>query len=76
MTEYGDMIKRVSRDTSVLEAALANDRNEHTCTIETMTKIYCTFWNAGAAVAQCLKCCVTNRKVAGSIPAGVIGIFH
>jgi len=29
-----------------------------------------------AAVAQCLRCCVTNRKVAGSIPAGVIGIFH
>ena len=23
-----------------------------------------------------LRCCATNRKVAGSIPAGVIGIFH
>ena len=30
----------------------------------------------GTAVAQCLRCCATNRKVAGSIPAGVIGIFH
>ena len=30
----------------------------------------------GTAVAQWLGCCVTNRKVAGSIPAGVIGIFH
>ena len=30
----------------------------------------------GAAVAQWLRCCVTNPKVAGSIPAGVIGIFH
>jgi len=30
----------------------------------------------GAAVAQRLRCCATNRKVAGSIPAGVIGIFH
>ena len=29
----------------------------------------------GAAVAQCLRCCVTNRKVAGSIPAGASGIF-
>ena len=29
----------------------------------------------GTAVAQWLRCCVTNRKVAGSIPAGVIGIF-
>jgi len=25
-------------------------------------------------VAQWLRCCATNRKVAGSIPAGVIGI--
>jgi len=28
------------------------------------------------AVAQWLRCCDTNRKVAGTIPAGVIGIFH
>ena len=31
---------------------------------------------SGTAVAQWLKCCATNRKVVGSIPAGVIGIFH
>ena len=31
---------------------------------------------SSTAVAQWLRCCVTNRKVAGSIPAGVIGIFH
>jgi len=30
----------------------------------------------GTAVAQWLRCCATNRKVAVSIPAGVIGIFH
>ena len=30
----------------------------------------------GTAVAQWLRCCATNRKVAGSIPAGNIGIFH
>jgi len=30
----------------------------------------------GAAVAQWLRCCATNRKVAGSIPDGVIGILH
>ena len=30
----------------------------------------------GTAVAQWLRCCATNRRVAGSIPAGVIGIFH
>jgi len=30
----------------------------------------------GNAVAQWLRHCATNRKVAGSIPAGVIGNFH
>jgi hypothetical protein len=30
----------------------------------------------GTAVAQWLRCCATNRKVAVSIPDGVIGIFH
>ena len=30
----------------------------------------------GTAVEQWLRCCATNRKVAGSIPAGVTGIFH
>ena len=28
------------------------------------------------AAAQWLRCCATNRKPAGSIPDGVIGIFH
>jgi hypothetical protein len=28
------------------------------------------------AVAQWLRYCATNRKVAGSIPDGVTGIFH
>ena len=26
-------------------------------------------------VAQWLRCCATNRKVAGSVPAGVSGFF-
>ena len=30
----------------------------------------------GTAVAQWLRCSATNRKVTGSIPDGVIGIFH
>ena len=29
----------------------------------------------GTAVAQWLRCCATNRKDAGSIPAGVSGFF-
>ena len=31
---------------------------------------------SGTSVAQWLRCCATNRKVAGSIPNGVIGIFY
>jgi len=30
---------------------------------------------SGTAVAQWLRCCATNRKVAVSIPAGVSGFF-
>jgi hypothetical protein len=26
-------------------------------------------------ITQCLRCCATNRKVAGSIPVGVTGFF-
>ena len=33
-------------------------------------------WQLGTVVAQWLRSCATNRKVAGSIPAGVIAIFH
>jgi len=33
------------------------------------------FSSLGAAVAQWLRCCATNRKVAVSIPAGVFGCF-
>ena len=33
-------------------------------------------YHLGTAVAQWLRCCAINRKVAGSIPADVIGIFH
>jgi len=32
--------------------------------------------NKPVAGAQWLRCCATNRKVAVSIPDGVIGIFH
>ena len=31
---------------------------------------------SGTAVAQWSRRCATNRKVTGSIPAGVIGMFH
>ena len=31
---------------------------------------------SGTAIAQWLRCYATNRMVAGSIPDGVIGMFH
>ena len=37
--------------------------------------ILCIYlFSQGTAVTQWLRCCATNQKVAGSIPAGVIGI--
>ena len=39
-----------------------------------MEIVECTV-HAVTAVAQWLKCCATNRNIAGSIPAGVSGFF-
>jgi len=40
------------------------------------TVIYITIYlHPGTTVAQWLRCCATNRKVAGSIPAGVSVFF-
>ena len=37
---------------------------------------YCWYsFVLGTVVAQWLRCCSTNRKVTGSIPAGVSGFF-
>ena len=49
----------------------------HTYTyIHTHTYVYIyIYMYMGTAVAQPLRCCATNRKVAGSIPDGVNGIF-
>ena len=45
---------------------------------EFFTAYFCVFtiFLRVTTVAQWLRCCATNWKVAGSIPAGVIGIFH
>ena len=44
--------------------------------IDSKLFIFRTIVLKGTAVAQWLRCCATNRKVAGSIPDGVIGIFQ
>jgi len=43
--------------------------------IRTFNLIRMVFLHSGTAVAQWLRCCETNRKVAGSIPAGISGFF-
>ena len=45
-------------------------------TSDITSKFRVVFIFVGTAVAQWLRCCATNRKVAGSIPDGVIGIFY
>ena len=44
--------------------------------VDAKSYIVCsTLTSRGTAVAQWLRCCATNRKVAVSIPAGVSGFF-
>jgi hypothetical protein len=38
--------------------------------------VYLARYSLPIAVAQWLRYCAKNRKVAGSIPDGIIGIFH
>ena len=46
------------------------------CKFTSLPFVYvCVHRYRGTAVAQWLRCCATNRKVAGSIPAGVSGFF-
>ena len=44
--------------------------------VTTALKFYQDTEKGGTAVAQWLRCCATNRKVADSIPDGTIGNFH
>jgi len=37
--------------------------------------LFALLYLVGTAVAQWLRCCATNRKVAGSNPTGVSGFF-
>ena len=48
----------------------------HAADVTSSSKIFFYSKISGTTVAQWLRCCATNRKVAGSIPAGVTGIFH
>ena len=65
----------------LLKQSIKIHRCEHTqphhhCINHTLMHFNSCNFSKGTAVAQCLRCCATNRKIAGSIPDGVIGIFH
>jgi len=54
-----------------------SDIDDHLAFLQNLNLILFVFKKSrGTAVAQWLRCCATNRKGAGSIPAGVIGIIH
>jgi hypothetical protein len=44
--------------------------------VKFILEAFCVTYISTTAVAQWLRCCATNRKVAGSIPAAVSGICH
>ena len=53
------------------------DNSTHHTTMSEKTEKNIRFvYQKKIAVAQWLRCYATNRKVSGSIPAGIIGIFH
>jgi len=57
--------------------ANSNSEQRRVCKLLTASilNLYYVFVYGGTAVAQWLRCCATNRKFAGSIPAGVSGFF-
>jgi len=62
----------------MLRNSIAENRNCPTLWWETRTSDLsklCQIPHTVITVAQWLRCCVTNRKVAGSIPAGVSGFL-
>ena len=54
---------------------LSKEKNFIERLVQMCFAIHCSS-GTSTVVAQWLRCCATNRKVAGSIPAGVIGIFQ
>jgi len=57
---------------------LDNEGHRHIATVVRHTHLMVMLYVpslSGTAIAQWLRCCATDRKVAGSIPAGVSGFF-
>ena len=54
-----------------------NYRNDdqYSNAIFSLLLLFISHYGGGTAVAEWLRCCATNWKVVGSIPAGVSGFF-
>ena len=59
----------------MISAALLSRIRVFCVSVLSQRDIVCVYKEYGTAVAQWLRCCVTNRKDAGSIPAGVRGFL-
>ena len=67
----------VATDVNNLSNKLINYIYIYIYILNTLAILYTVYHlYTGTEVAQCLRHSATNRKIAGSIPAGVIGIFH
>jgi len=65
-----------SRFPVLLNCTYSNSKNIQENSSVLIVRIFVRSNNTvGTAAAQWLGCCATNRKVAGSIPAGVSGLF-
>ena len=64
-----------SNNVAILNATATVSFTPQKSAMPSYLRILLTVWR-GTAVAQWLRCCATNRKVAVSIPDGVIGNFH
>ena len=73
---YKNINLNLCRD--IIAVLLTFEKNrQHKCTLwEEHIILNDTHDGRGTAVAHWLRCCATYLKMAGSIPDGVIGIFH
>ena len=74
-------VQKTRADTQVSTTQTGMDNGYYILLILGQLNCFCNTYHRsvlcqGTAVAQWLRCCTTIRKVAGSIPDGVIGIFH
>ena len=78
-TKFCELVSRPSNPTDIeitFQAAVKHTKKHRLNVQKIQSQNYLVHCNTTTTtVAQWLRCCATNRKVAGSIPAGVSGFF-